>query len=96
LGVIGAGDIVGRYGGEEFALVVLAPVDNAHELADRLRLVISEGPIATAAGPVGVTASVGVAEIAHRDADLGRLLQRTDAALYEAKRAGRDQVVRAM
>jgi diguanylate cyclase (GGDEF)-like protein len=93
--VIGSGDIVGRYGGEEFALVVLAAVDHAHELAERLRRVISEAPVATASGPVDVTASVGVAEMALRDADLGRLLQRTDAALYEAKRAGRDQVARA-
>jgi diguanylate cyclase (GGDEF)-like protein len=93
--VIGSGDIVGRYGGEEFALVVLAPVERAHELAERLRRVISEAPIATASGPIDVTASVGVAEMALRDADLGRLLQRTDAALYEAKRAGRDQVARA-
>jgi diguanylate cyclase (GGDEF)-like protein len=93
--VIGSGDLVGRYGGEEFALVVLAPVEQAHELAERLRRVISESPIATASGPVEVTASVGVAEMALRDADLGRLLQRTDAALYEAKRAGRDQVARA-
>ncbi|MGH9169837.1 MAG: diguanylate cyclase [Acidimicrobiales bacterium] len=91
--VIGAGDIVGRYGGEEFALVVQAPGDNAAELAERLRRVISETPIATASGPVPVTASVGVAEMAGRDADLGRLLQRTDAALYEAKRAGRDRIV---
>jgi diguanylate cyclase (GGDEF)-like protein len=93
--VIGSGDIVGRYGGEEFALVVLAPVERAHELAERLRRVISEAPIATASGPIDVTASVGVAVRALRDADLGRLLQRTDAALYEAKRAGRDQVARA-
>jgi diguanylate cyclase (GGDEF)-like protein len=90
--VIGAGDIVGRYGGEEFALVVQAPCGNAAELAERLRRVISETPIATASGPVPITASVGVAELAGRDADLGRLLQRTDAALYEAKRAGRDRI----
>jgi len=90
--VIGAGDLVGRYGGEEFALVVQAPLSNAAELAERLRLVIAESPIATASGPIAVTASVGVAEIADRDADLGRLLQRTDAALYEAKRTGRNRI----
>jgi len=90
--VIGSGDIVGRYGGEEFALVVQAPAGNAAELAERLRRVISEAPIATASGPVPITASVGVAEMSSRDADLGRLLQRTDAALYEAKRAGRDRI----
>lgn len=93
--VIGSGDVVGRYGGEEFALVVQAPLEDAHKLAERLRQVINEAPIATASGPIDVTASVGVAEMDLRDADLGRLLQRTDAALYEAKRAGRDQVARA-
>ncbi len=93
--VIGSGDIVGRYGGEEFALVVQAPLKDAHELAERLRQVINEAPIATTAGPVDITASVGVAQMQPRDADLGRLLQRTDAALYEAKRGGRDQVAKA-
>jgi len=93
--VIGSGDIVGRYGGEEFALVVQAPLASAAELAERLREVIGEAPIATAAGLIEVTASVGVAEMAGRDSDLGRLLQRTDAALYEAKRAGRDRVAKA-
>lgn len=89
---LGSGDLLGRYGGEEFALVVHAPLAQAVELAERLRNVIAESPVATASGPVNVTASVGVAEIAERDADLGRLLQRTDAALYEAKRSGRDRV----
>lgn len=90
--VLGSGDTLGRYGGEEFALVVKAPLNQAADLAGRLRSVIAETPIATAAGPIAVTASVGVAELAERDVDLGRLLQRTDAALYEAKRAGRDRV----
>ena len=94
--MIGSGDFVGRYGGEEFALVVQAPLHDAYDLAERLRRVISESPVATVAGPVEVTASVGVAEMGPRDADLGRLLQRTDAALYEAKGAGRDQVARAV
>ena len=91
-GVVGSGDVLGRYGGEEFALVVNSDLPSAAELAELLRHVISETPITTAAGPVAVTASVGVAELSERDSDLGRLLQRTDAALYEAKRAGRDRV----
>jgi|GEM_PF-2014719 len=89
---IGSNDVLGRYGGEEFALVVRAPLREATELAGRLREVISETPVKTAAGPVTVTASVGVAELSAADDDLGRLLQRTDAALYEAKRSGRDRV----
>ncbi len=95
-GVLGAGDLIGRYGGEEFALVVRGNLDAATGLAERLRIVISESPVPTAAGPIKVTTSVGVAEQTERDADLGRLLQRTDAALYEAKRSGRDRVCRAL
>jgi diguanylate cyclase (GGDEF)-like protein len=91
-GVIGSGDIVGRYGGEEFALVVQAPLQHAVDLAERLRQVIAEAPIGTVSGPIAISASVGVAEMEGRDADLERLLQRTDAALYEAKRAGRNRV----
>jgi diguanylate cyclase (GGDEF)-like protein len=89
---IGSGDLVGRYGGEEFALAVNGSLESATALAEQLRRVISETPVPTAAGPISVTASVGVAELSDRDLDLGRLLQRTDAALYEAKRAGRDRV----
>ncbi|MGH9292978.1 MAG: diguanylate cyclase [Acidimicrobiales bacterium] len=89
---IGSEDLIGRYGGEEFALVVRAPLHQAVELAERLRNVIAESPIETASGLITVTASVGVAELGERDADLGRLLSRTDSALYEAKRSGRDRV----
>ncbi|MGH9298771.1 MAG: GGDEF domain-containing protein, partial [Acidimicrobiales bacterium] len=91
-GVRSGVDFLGRYGGEEFALVVNGSLLVAAELAELLRQVISESPIMTASGPIAVTASVGVAELADRDVDLGRLLQRTDAALYEAKRAGRDRI----
>ncbi|MHB8245455.1 MAG: diguanylate cyclase [Acidimicrobiales bacterium] len=94
-GVIGSDDLLGRYGGEEFALVVNSQLWPAASLAERLREAIGEAPISTAAGPIAVTVSVGVAELADRDLDLGRLLQRTDAALYEAKRAGRDRVAQA-
>jgi diguanylate cyclase (GGDEF)-like protein len=91
-GAIGSGDLVGRYGGEEFSLVVRGTLDSAAALAEQLRRVISESPVATPSGPIVVTASVGVADMRSDDMTLGRLLQRTDAALYTAKRAGRDRV----
>ena len=90
--VIGSNDVAGRYGGEEFALVVGARLQHAAVLAERLRAVVAEEPVMTVSGPISVTVSVGVAEMAERDADLERLLQRTDAALYEAKRSGRDRI----
>lgn len=93
-------DVVGRYGGEEF-MVVLPRVerDCAGEVAERLRRAIDEMEVGTRAGPLSVTASLGVACIESvRDEEdylaiADELVGRADAALYEAKRRGRNQVV---
>ena len=77
-------DILARYGGEEFAIVLPTPIDDAHETIDRLR----------AATPDGQTASVGLAMWDGRETAEG-LVARADAALYAAKAAGRDRIVRA-
>jgi diguanylate cyclase (GGDEF)-like protein len=88
------GDIVGRYGGEEFALLVQASVDAAPAAADRLRLAISESPVHTEAGPVPVTISVGVTALTPDDSsDVDAVLARADQCLYRAKQAGRNRVV---
>ncbi|WP_271078303.1 sensor domain-containing diguanylate cyclase [Aurantiacibacter sp. MUD61] len=86
-------DVVGRIGGEEFVWL-LAGVDarKARALAERLREAV-EGGIEGSALP-NVTISVGMAQF--RAGDNGdELLARADAALYEAKEAGRNQVRRA-
>ena len=87
-------DVLGRYGGEEF--VILLPGTSRHSaatvLAERIRRSISDDPIVTDAGPVSVTVSLGVAEIDDAAKDLATLLKRADAALYEAKQAGRNRV----
>jgi diguanylate cyclase (GGDEF)-like protein len=85
-------DILGRYGGEEF--VVLLPetkLDEALEIAERLRRVAVE-PMKIADLELAVSISVGVAE-ANGDVSLNHLLQRADVALYQAKREGRNRVV---
>jgi diguanylate cyclase (GGDEF)-like protein len=85
-------DILGRYGGEEFAL--LLPETNlreALEIAERLRQVALE-PIRIGDLELTVTISVGVTEAAS-DQSLGHLLQRADVALYQAKGDGRNRVV---
>ena len=87
-------DVLGRYGGEEFA--VLLPGTGrqpaATVLAERLRQAIAEEPVQTDAGPVSITVSVGVAAMDDATADPDALFQRADAALYDAKQSGRNRV----
>lgn len=90
-------DVVARYGGEEFAVVVSGTTrDGALALAETMRLAVERLRLATTepVGSVGVTISIGVAHVALiASADPSALLAATDAALYEAKRAGRNRVV---
>jgi diguanylate cyclase (GGDEF)-like protein len=94
-------DVVGRFGGEEF--VVMLPdrdVDAALLIAERIRSRIGSILLSdlqaqhTDGGPCGhaVSASIGVAVLPHHAQDLGGLLKAADAALYVAKRDGRNRV----
>ena len=87
------GDLLGRYGGEEFAVVLAAGADLATDLARRMRAAVAATPVDTTAGPIRVTVSIGVAGRRPADPDLGALLGRADQALYRAKQDGRDRVV---
>ncbi|MCW2642730.1 MAG: hypothetical protein JWP76_5036, partial [Dactylosporangium sp.] len=78
------GDVVGRYGGEEFALVTPETGSGAARLAERLRVAISERPVQTEAGALTVTISVGMAHVEAGEQDLSELLARADGALYAA------------
>jgi two-component system cell cycle response regulator len=87
-------DELGRYGGEEF-LAVLPGCDlrSALYVAERMRTTLSTALCATSAGPVQVSASFGVAsteQFGHLAT--AELLNHADAALYRAKRAGRNRV----
>jgi len=88
-------DVLGRYGGEEFALVTPETGSSATALGERLREVVCREPVITEAGPLVVTMSVGVAAVDSGDQDLSQLLARADGALYEAKQSGRNRVVAA-
>jgi diguanylate cyclase (GGDEF)-like protein len=94
-GVLCAGirepDVLGRYGGEEFALVVNDMSGDPVELAERLRAGVSALVVPGPHGPISVTTSIGVAELTADD-DLDSLLVRADQALYRAKESGRNQV----
>jgi diguanylate cyclase (GGDEF)-like protein len=92
-----ATDLAGRYGGEEF-LVVLPQTDLAGGavLAERVRVAIEETAIDVAADTaLSVTVSVGVAALDGAAQTVEQLVERADAALYAAKDAGRNRVVSA-
>lgn len=81
-------DTVARYGGEEFAVILPeCPVEEAHSVAERLRLVASG-----LEGKAPVTLSGGVATYPVHAGDGGALIEAADAALYASKRAGRDRL----
>jgi len=90
-------DAVGRYGGEEF--LVLLPGCNGAETrnkAERLREAIFHGPVATSAGFLKVTMSIGGVATADWPEDTSnQILQMADAALYRAKEEGRNRTVMA-
>jgi len=88
-------DVLGRYGGEEFALVTHETVDSAARLGERLREVVCRDPVPTEVGPLPVTISVGMAPLDRGGQHLRQLLTRADAALYEAKQGGRNRVANA-
>ncbi|MBV2262036.1 MAG: diguanylate cyclase [Thauera sp.] len=84
-------DRAGRLGGEEFAVLLDdVDADTALALAERLRGSVAATPAATAAGPVSLTISLGLSSVGGDDA--ARVLGDADAALYRAKRGGRNRV----
>jgi len=87
-------DLVGRFGGEEFALIHQdRPFGEVYELVESLRQRIAAIEFCGERGPFRVTCSFGVAE--RRDGDtIDTLLKKADVALYAAKSAGRNRVVK--
>lgn len=84
-------DRLGRYGGEEFlVLMPLTSLAEARQAAERMRLAVAQRP----AGPglPTCTISIGVAEVRAGDTHLDAVLARADAAMYQAKRLGRNRV----
>ena len=91
--VIRPGDVLGRWGGEEFVVLLPATEGNAaREIADRVREAAAETPVTGRIGePLHLTISVGVAASQRTDIP-SALIGRADAALYRAKDGGRNAV----
>lgn len=86
-------DFIGRYGGEEFVIVLPeTEVGQACQLAERLRLMVEKAHLQDDAGEVSVTISLGVATLTPDIDNFDMLVNKVDQALYDAKRNGRNQL----
>ncbi|GGF42417.1 hypothetical protein GCM10011611_56060 [Aliidongia dinghuensis] len=97
-GMLRPSDFIGRLGGDEFVLLVPgADTGDARHLAERVWDTIASTAIAIGEPddptPIAITASFGVAMLGADETAIEPALARADAALYTAKRAGRNQVV---
>ena len=87
-----ANDIIGRLGGEEFAVIVPGHLDIAERIAERVRAGFEQAGLTISGHDVRGTVSIGAAAARAPVADLDALINRADAALYDAKRGGRNRM----
>lgn len=88
------GDVFGRFGGEEFALILpRVDIEKGHEIAERLRLKIETSPIAVADKEIAITVSIGITQWKRGDT-IDQSIKYADQALYRAKEEGRNRVIK--
>ena len=86
-------DLVGRLGGEEFAIqMVDTDLDCGLETCRRLRDMIREATLRARATEIGVTVSIGLTEVDRESDGTSEVIKRADRALYRAKALGRDRI----
>jgi diguanylate cyclase (GGDEF)-like protein len=86
-------DVFGRYGGEEFLLILTgSSTEAARDAAERIRAAVDSRDWSSAAPGLSVTVSVGITSFRKGDT-IEQLLKRADNALYQAKRSGRNRIV---
>ena len=93
-GIVRAVDVVARFGGEEF-VILLPEVDlpAAMQIAERLRSDIEQNRVPTEQGELGVTISIGVATLNEEISDLHSLIDHANQAEHIAKETGKNRVV---
>lgn len=89
-----AADVVGRVGGEEFAILLPETrIEKALHVAERIRLTVAQTSLMVGSRALHMTVSIGASAACGAECDSQELLQRADMALYTAKNQGRDRVV---
>jgi len=87
-------DIAGRYGGEEFAVILLdSTAQNALLFTERLRKRIEESRVSVGSDSIKFTVSLGISDLTEKTQDYEEWLKQSDMALYRAKESGRNQSV---
>jgi diguanylate cyclase (GGDEF)-like protein len=87
-------DIAGRYGGEEFVVILIdADANNAMIFAERLRKSIEANTIEHEGESIRFTISLGIAEFDPAITNYHQIIEHADQALYKAKQSGRNQSV---
>lgn len=86
-------DVVCRYGGEEFLILLMeSNLQEATEIGKRINNVVKLYPFHTKAGPINLTISIGAAQFENHMKSIDSLINNADIALYKAKSSGRDRV----
>jgi len=89
-----ADDLIGRYGGEEFVLLVNDDTEGALEVAERIREAVRRECVPATENPLEhpITVSLGVVSLSEETWSLERLVAMADAEMYRSKKTGKDRV----
>ena len=89
-----ADDLIGRYGGEEFVLLVNDDAEGALEVAERIREAVRRECVPATENPLErpITVSLGVVSLSEETWSLERLVAMADAEMYRSKKTGKDRV----
>ena len=93
-GLLRGDEVLARYGGEEFCLLLPeTTLDEARQVAERVRVAVERTVFPTERATLNVTVSIGVATTGgQEDMTVAQLIDQADRKLYEAKRGGRNQI----